>query len=116
MTDHDFSKLSNIPDAYLSHEIPEKDELSDEKVMMICSIKAHVLESGILGKSFTGSIKLMVSEGSSAMRYAAEIADVMTEHFDKTPPCLYVYSDGGPEKRADNLYKNRISPISSAQF
>ena len=56
----------------------------------------------------------MVSEGSSAMRYAAEIADVMTEHFDKTPPCLYVYSDGGPEKRADNLYKNRISPISSA--
>ena len=53
----------------------------------------------------------MVSEGSSAMRYAAEIADVMTEHFDKTPPCLYVYSDGGPEKRADNLYKNRISPI-----
>ena len=32
VTDHDFSKLSNIPDAYLLHEIPEKDELTDEKV------------------------------------------------------------------------------------
>ena len=30
--DHDFSKLSIIPDAYLLHKIPEKDELTDEKV------------------------------------------------------------------------------------
>ena len=45
----------------------------------------------------------MVSEGSSAMRCAAEIADVMTEHFDKIPPCLCVYSDGGPETKNDNL-------------
>ena len=29
MTDHDFRKLSIIPDAYLLHEIPEKDELTD---------------------------------------------------------------------------------------
>ena len=53
----------------------------------------------------------MVSEGSSAMRYAAEIADVMTEHFDKIPSCLYVYSDSGPEKKTDTLsVKNRILP------
>ena len=45
----------------------------------------------------------MVSEGSSAMRYAAEIADVMTEHFEKIPSCLYVYSDSGPEKKTDTL-------------
>ena len=32
VTNHDFSKLSIIPDAYLLHEIPEKDELTDEKV------------------------------------------------------------------------------------
>ena len=55
VTDHDFSKLSIIPDAYLLHEIPLKDELQMKKVMMICSIKAHFLESGILVKSFTGS-------------------------------------------------------------
>ena len=29
VTDHDFSKLSIIPDAYLLHEIPERDELAD---------------------------------------------------------------------------------------
>ena len=29
VTDHDFRKLSIIPDAYLLHEIPEKDELTD---------------------------------------------------------------------------------------
>ena len=32
MTYHDFSKLFIIHDAYLLHEIPEKDELADEKV------------------------------------------------------------------------------------
>ena len=32
VTIHDFSKLSIIPEAYLSHEIPGKDKLMDEKV------------------------------------------------------------------------------------
>ena len=27
----------------------------------------------------------------------------MAEHFHKTPPCLYVYSDGGPERKTDDL-------------
>ena len=27
----------------------------------------------------------------------------MAEHFDKTPSCLYVYSNGGPERKTDNL-------------
>ena len=45
----------------------------------------------------------MVNEGSTAMQCAVEIADVMTEHFDKTPPCLYVYSDSGPERKTDKL-------------
>ena len=33
-----------------------------KKVMMICSIKAHVLESGILVKSFTGSNQRLARE------------------------------------------------------
>ena len=32
VTDHDFSKLSIIPDAYLLLEILEKDELTDKNV------------------------------------------------------------------------------------
>ena len=37
------------------------------------------------------------------MRCTAEIEDVMRKHFDKIPPCLYVYSDGGPERKTDHL-------------
>ena len=37
-----------------------------------------------------------------------EIADVMAEHFDKTLPCLYVYSDGGPEKKTHNLSVQKL--------
>ena len=32
MTNYDFSKRLLFADAYLLHEIPEKDELADEKV------------------------------------------------------------------------------------
>ena len=32
MTNYDFSKRLPFADAYLLHEIPEKDELADEKV------------------------------------------------------------------------------------
>ena len=65
------------------HEIPEKDELMDEKV------DDDLLDKGsqITGQVFYG-FKSMVTQGSRVMRCTAEIADVMTEHFDKTPPCL----------------------------
>ena len=102
VTDHDFSKLSIIPDAYLLLEILEKDELTDKKV------NYDLLNKGsCLGKWYSGQVfcrfKSMVSEGSSAMQCAVEIADVMTEHFDKTPPSLYVFSDSGPERKIDKL-------------
>ena len=82
MTDHDFSKLSIIPDAYLLHEIPLKDELTDEKG------DDDLLDKGSrLGEWYSGKVvhrfKSKVSEGSSAMRCDSEIPDVMTEHFDK---------------------------------
>ena len=102
VTDHDFSKLSIIPDAYLLHEIPEKDELRAEKVDDDLLDKGSRLEEWYFGQVFYG-FKSMVSERSSAMRCAAEIAYVMTENFDKTPPYLHVYSGGGPERKTDNL-------------
>ena len=103
MTDHDFSKLSIIPSAYLLHEIPKKDELTDEKADDDWLDKGSHLGEWYSGQVFYG-FKSMVSEGSMAMRCAAEIADVMTEHFDKTTRYLYVYSDGGPDRKTDNLY------------
>ena len=82
------------------HEIPEKDELTDEKVDDDLLDKSSRLSEWYSVQVFHG-FKSMVSKQSSAMRCDAEIPDVMTEHFPKTRPCLYVYSDGGPE--TDNL-------------
>ena len=49
VTNHDFSKLSIIPDSYLLHEIPEKDELMDEKV------NDDLLDKGLrLGEWYSG--------------------------------------------------------------
>ena len=82
------------------HEIPEKDELTDEKVDDDLLDKSSRLSEWYSVQVFHG-FKSMVSKQSSAMRCDVEIPDVMTEHFHKTRPCLYVYSDGGPE--TDNL-------------
>ena len=43
------------------------------------------------------------SKGSTAMRCAAELGELMIEQFETIPPYLYVYSDGGPERKTDNL-------------
>ena len=109
LTNHDFSKLSIIPDAHLLHEIPEKDELADEKVDDGLLDKGSRLGEWYSGQVFYG-FKSMVSEGSSVMRCAAEIADVMAEHFDKTQTSLYVYSDAGLENKTYTKIKNCILP------
>ena len=103
VTDHDFSKLSIIPDAYLLHDIPDEIEDTPEY-------------SSRIGEWYTGQVfygfKSMVSEGSSAIRCTAEIADVMSKDGSEIRPCLYVYSDGGPERKTDNLsvQKSYTSP------
>ena len=37
------------------------------------------------------------------MRSAVEISSLTTKYFNEIPTCLYVYSDGDPERKADNL-------------
>ena len=65
-TDHDFSKLFIIPDAYLLHKIPENNELMDEKVDDDLLDKGSRLGEWYSGQVFYG-FKSMVSEGSNAM-------------------------------------------------
>ena len=104
VADHDFTKLSLIPDAYLLHEIPEsRDDLTAEE-------SCDDIESGEKSRSgewYTGQFfyefKSMVSEGSTAMLCAAELGELMIEQFQTIPPYLYVYSDGGAERKTDNL-------------
>ena len=62
VTDHDFSKLSIIPLLTYCMKFLKRMNSRMKKVMMICSIKAHVLESGILVKSFTGSNQRLARE------------------------------------------------------
>ena len=85
------------------HEIPEKDELTDEKVDDDLFDKGSRLGGWYSGQVFY-RFKSMISKGSSAMQRAAEIADIMMEHFNKTPLCLFVHSNGDPVRKADNLY------------
>ena len=56
----------------------------------------------------------MVTEGSTAMRCAAEFGKIISQHFDVFPPRIYAYTDGGPERKVDDLwYKNPISAFFS---
>ena len=87
--DHDFSKMSLIPDAVLVHDIPETvdDNQKDE-----------------VGAWYRGqmyyAIKNMIMEGSSANRGAAELSSVLSHEFDgKLPPRLFAYTDGGGDRR-----------------
>ena len=90
--DHDFTKLSLIPEAYLLHELPEPDDSEG---------------SPKVGEWYTGQLyyglKNMVTEDSSAMRCAAELSEVTTQHFEKHLAHLYAYTDGGHECKVDNL-------------
>ena len=90
--DHDFTKLSLIPDVYLLHERPKPDGSEG---------------STKVGEWYRGQvyyrITSLLTEGSSAMRFTAELSEVMTQHFEKPTAHLYAYTDGGTERKVDNL-------------
>ena len=68
---HDFTKLSLIPDAYLLHQLPEPDDSEGSpKVGEWYTRQVHY------------GLKSIVTKGSSAMRCAAELPEVMTQHFE----------------------------------
>ena len=43
----------------------------------------------------------MIGKSSNAMRYTVEIF----KHFNDTPPCFYVYNEGGPERKVNIFCK-----------
>ena len=78
--DHDFSKLSFIPDAYLLHEEPDQET-------KISTLESNKDDNTIMTKTskiwYTGQIyyglKNMVTEGSTAMRCAAEFGKIISQ-------------------------------------
>ena len=82
----------------------------DEKVDDDLLDKGPHLGEWYSGQGFYG-FKSMVSEESSAMRCAAEIADLMTEISIKPHPvCTCTLTVNLRAKLTIYLYKNRISP------
>ena len=105
--DHDFTKLSFIPDAYLLHELPEPDDSEG---------------SPKVGEWYTGQVyyglKEYVTGDSSVMYWTAGLSEVMILHFEKLPACLCAYTDGGSERKVDSssVQKSYISVLSKHDF
>ena len=97
--DHDFSRVSLIPDATLTHTIPEQDEEDENTEYNKQSV----------GKWYTGkvfySIKDMPTQGSSAMRGVAELSAALTSHYEleECPSRMYLYTDGGSDRKNSNF-------------
>ena len=78
--DHNFSKLSFIPDVYLLHEEPDQET-------KISTLESNKDDNTIMTKTskiwYTGQVyyglKNMVTEGSTAMRCAAEFGKIISQ-------------------------------------
>ena len=100
--DHDYSKVSLIPDATLIHYIPEKEEENEE----------IVTNNSRCGDWYTGkvyySVKDMPMEGSTAIRGAAELEKALTDHYSSDVPArLSIYADGGGDRKNSNFKVQR---------
>lgn len=86
VADHDFSKISLIPDATFIQEIPTSDE-----------------ETWYRGQVYYG-IKDMALQGSTAWRGGMELTKVLEDFYaDSIPGRLYLYADGGGDRNVVNL-------------
>ena len=89
--DHDFNKISIIPDAVFVQKIPENKEQGGKDFQ----------NSWFSGKVFY-SFKNMVTQGSSALRDLKEVAKILkSQHISASQ--FYAISDGGGDQRVDYL-------------
>ena len=89
--DHDFSKISIIPDAVFVQKIPENKEQGDEGFQ----------SSWFSGKVFY-SFKNMVIQGSSALQGVVEMAKILKSQRISASR-FYAISDGVDDRRVDYL-------------
>ena len=97
--DHDFSKVSMIPDATLIHTIPNVEENEDGDV----ECNKHSVGAWYSGNVFY-SVKDMATEGSSAMRGATETSvALIAQYQDSIPPRLSLFADGAGDRKNTNF-------------
>ena len=90
--DHDFSKLSLIPDAILIHDIHKIEDNDEGDPDTEENEVKSTLGSWYIGQVFYG-IKSMESEGSMAWRGVAELLETMKSYHDIVPERVYIYDD-----------------------
>ena len=103
--DHDFSKLSIIPDGILVHKIPENDEevQEDGDGDSLKSIRMSSKGQWYKGDTFY-SIKPMVFEGSTALHGVVEIGTLLeTVHPKDMPNRFYLITDGGGDQNITHV-------------
>ena len=93
--DHDFSKVSIIPYALLIHDIPG---CNDEEEESGWSWSWNRVGEWYRGQVYHG-IKDMRFQGSTAWRGVVELSETLNEHHRLIPPHLYLYTDGGSDRR-----------------
>ena len=103
--DHDFSKMSFIPDAVLLHDIPERkietiEVLGDDIDEDISDVQEYI-GSWYRGHVYYG-VKNMILEGSTAIRGVLELSKVISGHC-AVPPRIFAYTDGGGDRRTNFL-------------
>ena len=94
VADHDFSKISIIPDAVFIQQIPEENYNEGDEFNIDTN-------SWFFGQVYYG-FKNMVTQGSSAIRGVVEMGKIIeTEKINATR--FYAITDGGGDRRVDFL-------------
>ena len=100
VADHDFSKLSIIPDAILVQQIPEDVEQVEAEPEKAVGGKTNGWFSGQVFYAF----KTMVNEGSTAARGVVEMGKIIDQLDLVEKPCrILAITDGGGDRRVDYL-------------
>ena len=95
--DYDFSKVSVIADAILVHSIAQEDHKEDGE--------DTECNKDTVGKWYSAkvlyNVKDMEIQGSSPIGEVTQLSKVMEDFYgpENIPTCLYLYADGGGDKK-----------------
>ena len=113
VADHDFSKLSIIPDAVLVHDIPENYEqiTEDESEKELISSSKSSKGDWYAGKVYY-SFKSMVLEGST-IRGVTEMGNVLenvyVDNETSIPKRFYLITNGGGDRNIVHLSVKKVT-------
>ena len=88
--------FSLIPDAILLQDVAKQNNVENGEENDV--EEGRSAQSWYRGQVYY-AIKSMVTEGSTSWRCMVELGNVLQQHYANVPPSVYVYSDGGGDRR-----------------